>query len=131
MVCVYTGLDRNGLTPYELAKLNNHSQISDRLLELQFELTDEISYFLCNKRPDHKTAQHFYVPDLTDTLVPCQEENTRNAMLKIQELPDHLFEELSKDIYDEMDRRQIETIWKCTVAQSLANEPIPFLAIKS
>ena len=30
-----------------------------------------------------------------------------------------------------MDCRQIETIWKCTVAQSLANEPIQFLAIKS
>ena len=98
MVCVYTGLDRNGLTPYELSKLNNHTQISDRLLELQFELTDEISYFLFNKQPDHKKAQHFYVPDLADTLMPCQEKNTRNAMLKIKELPDHLFEELSKDI---------------------------------
>ncbi len=27
----------------------------------------------------------------------------------ICQLPDHLFEELSKDIYDELDRRQIET----------------------
>lgn len=25
------------------------------------------------------------------------------------QLPDHLFEELAKDIYDEMDRRQIES----------------------
>ncbi len=41
--------------------------------------------------------------------MPCQEESTKNAMIKIQELPDHLFEELSKDIYDELDRRQIET----------------------
>ncbi len=70
LLCLYgaevTGLDRNGLTPYELAKLNSSTQIADRLLELQFELTDEISYYLCNKRPDHKSGQHFYVPDLTD-----------------------------------------------------------------
>ena len=28
--------------------------------------------------------------------------------LKLDEMPDHLFEELAKDIFDEMDRRQIE-----------------------
>ncbi len=31
------------------------------------------------------------------------------AKHKLEELPDHLFDELIKDIYDEMDRRQIET----------------------
>lgn len=90
LLCLYgaevTGLDRNGLTPFELAKLHNMTQIADRLIELQFELTDEISYFLCNKRPDHKSGQNFYIPDLTDSLVPCQEESTKNAMLKIQEV---------------------------------------------
>lgn len=55
----------------------------------------------------------------------------QNINFKLQELPDHLFEELAKDIYDELDRRQIETIWKCTVPQALVNEPIPFLVIKS
>ena len=70
LLCLYggdvTGLDKNGQTPYELAKSNNFIAIADRLLELQFELTDDLSYFLCNKRPDHKNGQHFLIPDLSD-----------------------------------------------------------------
>jgi G protein-coupled receptor kinase interacting protein 2 len=67
LLCLYgadvTALDRNGQTAYELAKANNNNLAADRLLELQFELTDELSYFLCNKRPVHKSGQHFYIPD--------------------------------------------------------------------
>lgn len=107
----------------------NCLQMADRLLELQFELTDEISFFLCNKRPDHKSS-HFLIPDLIENILN-QEEMSRSTKENIKDLPDHLFEELTKDIYDELDRRQIELIWKCTVAPNLANEPIPFLVIKS
>ena len=42
-----------------------------------------------------------------------------------------MFEELCKDLYDELDRRQVESIWKSTVGVQLINEPIPFLIIKS
>jgi G protein-coupled receptor kinase interacting protein 2 len=58
--------DRNGTSAFELAKLNGHNHIAERLLELQFELTDELSYFLCNKRPDHKNSKHFLIPDLSE-----------------------------------------------------------------
>ena len=58
-----TSLDRNGINPYELAKINNTTAIADRLLEIQFEFTDKISNFLFNKRPDHKSDQHFIVPN--------------------------------------------------------------------
>ncbi|CAF0953229.1 unnamed protein product [Brachionus calyciflorus] len=127
ILCLYgadlTGLDRNGQTPLDLARQLNNQQISDRLIELQFELTDDISYFLNNKRADHKNGQHFLIPELSD------QKDAKH--LKLNELPDHLFEEISKDIYDEMDRRQLETIWKCTVGHNLINEAIPFLVIKS
>ena len=136
LLCLYgaevTCLDRHSHTPQEIAKSVGAHQIADRLVELQFELTDEIAYFLSNKRPDHKVA-HFLIPDLSSDylLAPHQDETARSTKFKLQELPDHLFEELSKDIYDELDRRQIELIWKCTVGPNLVNEPIPFLVIKS
>jgi G protein-coupled receptor kinase interacting protein 2 len=70
MLCLYgadlTTVDRNGLTPYELAKANNMSHIADRLVELQFELTDEFSYFLCGKRPEHAKGKSFLIPDQSE-----------------------------------------------------------------
>jgi G protein-coupled receptor kinase interacting protein 2 len=67
LLCLYgadlTALDKNGATPYEIAKSYNFSSIAERLLELQFELTDEYSYFLCGKRPDHSKGQHFLIPE--------------------------------------------------------------------
>ncbi len=72
LLCLYGGdvtcLDRAGQTPLDLAKANNLTATADRLLELQFELTDELTYFLCNKRPDHKSGQHFLIPDVNETL---------------------------------------------------------------
>jgi G protein-coupled receptor kinase interactor 2 len=134
LLCLYgadvTCLDRNSEIPHDLAVKANFLQIADRLLELQFELTDEISFFLCNKRPDHKSC-HFLIPDLLMESIPHQEEMSRSTKENLRELPDHLFDELTKDVYDELDRRQIELIWKCTVGPNLVNEPIPFLVIKS
>ncbi|RNA03283.1 ARF GTPase-activating GIT2-like isoform X1, partial [Brachionus plicatilis] len=128
ILCLYgaelTSVDRNGLTALDLARSLNLETIADRLVELQFELTDDISYFLCNKKPDHRSGQHFMIPDLS-----LEPKDARN--LKLDELPDYLFDELSKDIYDELDRRQLETIWKCIVGPNLMNEAIPFLVIKS
>jgi G protein-coupled receptor kinase interacting protein 2 len=67
LLCLYgadvTCLNRSGQTPLDLAEQNNFQSIIDRLYELQFELTDELSYFLCNKRPDHKLKKHFLIPN--------------------------------------------------------------------
>lgn len=70
LLCLYgadvTSLDRNGMSAYDLAKMNGLQHICDRLVELQFELTDELSFFLCNKRPDHKNGKHFLIPDTNE-----------------------------------------------------------------
>lgn len=70
LLCLYgadvTGLDKNGNTPVDLARANNMTGIADRLIELQFELTDELTYFLCNKRPDHKSSEHYMVPCMSE-----------------------------------------------------------------
>ena len=79
-----TCLDKNGHTPYDLAKANNFTTTADRLLELQFELTDELTYFLCNKRPDHKAGQHFLVPDLNEHMP--EGDHTHITNFKLQEV---------------------------------------------
>jgi G protein-coupled receptor kinase interactor 2 len=70
LLCLYgadvTAVDKNGQTPYDLAKQNELHAIADRLLELQFELTDELTYFLCSKRVEHKSGNHFFIPDLNE-----------------------------------------------------------------
>lgn len=70
LLCIYgadlTAVDKHGNTPLDLAKASNLVNIVDRLNELQFELTDDLSYFVCNKRPDHKAGQHFLIPDLSE-----------------------------------------------------------------
>lgn len=70
LLCIYgadlMAVDRNGNTPLDLAKANNLNQIADRLVQLQFELTDELTYFVCSKRPDHKLGQNFFIPDLSE-----------------------------------------------------------------
>lgn len=67
ILCLYgadlTCLDKNGCTPLDLARMNNSTVIAERLLELQFELTDDFSYFLCGKRPEHAKGRHFLIPD--------------------------------------------------------------------
>lgn len=129
----FTSLTGSGQSIHELASKINNQQMCERLYELQYELTDELSYFLCNKRPDHKTGKHFLLPSSpsAENSSASPEELSINTKYKLQQLSDDLFEELCKDIYDEMDRRQIESIWKCTVNANLVNEAIPFLMIKS
>jgi len=78
-----TCLDRSGQTPYDLAKANNLTSTADRLQELQFELTDDITYFLCNKRPDHKSGQHFLIPDIKEQFLGDHQNLTH---FKLQEV---------------------------------------------
>jgi G protein-coupled receptor kinase interacting protein 2 len=70
LLCIYGAdintLDREGRTPLDLAKFTNSSSIADRLYEIQYDVTDEFIYFLCNKRPEHKHGQRFFIPDLSD-----------------------------------------------------------------
>jgi G protein-coupled receptor kinase interactor 2 len=48
--------DGNGNTAIDLAKQNNFTQISERLSEASYEVTDRIIYFLCGRKPDHSVS---------------------------------------------------------------------------
>ncbi len=44
-------------------RTNGYSELADRLIELQYELTDRLICFVGGKRPDHKTDQHILLPE--------------------------------------------------------------------
>ena len=37
-------------------------------MESQYELTDRISFYLCERRPDHAAGQHFLIPEMADSI---------------------------------------------------------------
>ncbi|KAI2664880.1 ARF GTPase-activating protein GIT2 [Labeo rohita] len=114
LLCVYGAdpgaPDSTGKTPIHYARQAGHQDLADRLVEIQYELTDRLAFYLCGRKPDHKNGQHFIIPQMADS--------------------DHLFEELAMDVYDEVDRRETDAVWLATQNHStLVTETtvVPFL----
>ncbi|KAM7017733.1 ARF GTPase-activating protein GIT2a isoform 2-T2 [Tautogolabrus adspersus] len=122
--------DTNGKTPIDYAREAGHHELADRLVEVQYELTDRLAFYLCGRRPDHKNNQHFIVPQMADSL--DLSELAKAAKKKLQALSNHLFEELAMDVYDEVDRRETDAVWLATQNHStLVTETtvVPFLPV--
>ncbi|XP_066509634.1 ARF GTPase-activating protein GIT2-like [Hoplias malabaricus] len=123
--------DANGNTPIQYARQAGHMELADRLVEIQYELTDRLAFYLCGRRPDHKNGQHFIIPQLVDSGQELTEV-AKAAKRKLQSLSNHLFEELAMDVYDEVDRRETDAVWLTTQSHStLMNEAVlvPFLPV--
>uniref|UniRef100_A0A7N8XUI6 G protein-coupled receptor kinase interacting ArfGAP 2a n=1 Tax=Mastacembelus armatus TaxID=205130 RepID=A0A7N8XUI6_9TELE len=111
--------DSNGKTPIDYAREAGHHDLADRLVEIQYELTDRLAFYLCGRKPDHKNGQHFIVPQMYHFLI-------------VMQLSNHLFEELAMDVYDEVDRRETDAVWLTTQNHStLVTETtvVPFLPV--
>ncbi|XP_058493092.1 ARF GTPase-activating protein GIT2a isoform X12 [Solea solea] len=122
--------DSSGKTPIDLARDANHHDLAERLVEIQYELTDRLAFYLCGRKPDHKNGQHFIVPQMADSLDIS--ELAKAARKKLQSLSNHLFEELAMDVYDEVDRRETDAVWLATQNHStLVTETtvVPFLPV--
>ncbi|XP_032899646.1 ARF GTPase-activating protein GIT2 isoform X4 [Amblyraja radiata] len=122
--------DANGKTPSDNARQAGHHELADRLVEIQYELTDRLAFFLCGRKPDHKNGQHFIIPQMAESL--DLSELAKAAKKKLQSLSNHLFEELAMDVYDEVDRRETDAVWLTTQNHStLVTETtvIPFLPV--
>ncbi|XP_008416918.1 ARF GTPase-activating protein GIT2a isoform X4 [Poecilia reticulata] len=126
-------LDSNGKTPIDHAREVGHYDLADRLVEIQYELTDRLAFYLCGRKPDHKNGEHFIVPQMADRNVsPDLTELAKAAKRKLQSLSNHLFEELAMDVYDEVDRRETDAVWLATQNHStLVSETtlVPFLPV--
>ncbi|XP_038550594.1 ARF GTPase-activating protein GIT2-like isoform X2 [Micropterus salmoides] len=124
--------DSNGKTPIDYAREAGHHDLADRLVEIQYELTDRLAFYLCGRKPDHKNGQHFIVPQMADRNILDLSELAKAAKKKLQSLSNHLFEELAMDVYDEVDRRETDAVWLATQNHStLVTETtvVPFLPV--
>uniref|UniRef100_A0A8D0B3G9 G protein-coupled receptor kinase interacting ArfGAP 2a n=1 Tax=Sander lucioperca TaxID=283035 RepID=A0A8D0B3G9_SANLU len=109
--------DSNGKTPIDHAREAGHHDLADRLVEIQYELTDRLAFYLCGRKPGISL-------DLS--------ELAKAAKKKLQSLSNHLFEELAMDVYDEVDRRETDAVWLTTQNHStLVTETtvVPFLPV--
>ncbi|XP_068994779.1 ARF GTPase-activating protein GIT2a isoform X1 [Embiotoca jacksoni] len=131
--------DSNGKTPIDYAREAGHHDLADRLVEIQYELTDRLAFYLCGRKADHRNGQHFIVPQLADSSLDLS-ELAKAAKKKLQsfvfqifmQLSNHLFEELAMDVYDEVDRRETDAVWLATQNHStLVTETtvVPFLPV--
>ncbi|XP_037795548.1 ARF GTPase-activating protein GIT2-like, partial [Penaeus monodon] len=123
-------LDGQGNTPAHYASEANHLDLADHLVESQYELTDRLAFYLCGRKPDHPLGQHWIIPEMADSL--DMSDLAKEARVKLQHLPNHLFEELACDVYDEVDRRETDSIWLSLQNQSaLVSDrcTVPFLPV--
>ncbi|XP_030623070.1 ARF GTPase-activating protein GIT2b isoform X3 [Chanos chanos] len=123
--------DSSGKTPIDYAKQAGHQELADRLVEIQYELTDRLAFYLCGRRPDHKNGQHFIIPQIADSSQDLS-ELAKAAKKKLQSLSNRQFEELAMDVYDEVDRRETDAVWLATQNHStLVTETtvVPFLPV--
>uniref|UniRef100_A0A3B4FPS6 ARF GTPase-activating protein GIT2-like n=1 Tax=Pundamilia nyererei TaxID=303518 RepID=A0A3B4FPS6_9CICH len=105
-------LDSSGKTPIDYARQAGHQELAERLVEIQYELTDRLTFYLCGRRPDHRNGQHFIIPQMADS--------------------NHQFEELAMDVYDEVDRRETDAVWLATQNHSTLvtdTTVVPFLPV--
>ncbi|KPP65319.1 ARF GTPase-activating protein GIT2-like [Scleropages formosus] len=120
--------DSNGKTPIDYARQAGHHDLADRLVEIQYELTDRLAFYLCGRKPDHKNGQHFIIPQMAERV----DRRISSSPCAIFQLSNHLFEELAMDVYDEVDRRETDAVWLATQNHStLVTETtvVPFLPV--
>uniref|UniRef100_A0A672P954 ARF GTPase-activating protein GIT2-like n=1 Tax=Sinocyclocheilus grahami TaxID=75366 RepID=A0A672P954_SINGR len=123
--------DSSGNTPIDFARQAGHQELADRLVEIQYELTDRLAFYLCGRKPDHKNGQHFIIPQIADSSLDLS-ELAKAAKKKLQSLSNHQFEELAMDVYDEVDRRETDAVWLATQNHSTLvtdTTVVPFLPV--
>lgn len=120
-------IDKSGRTAYQYAHQAGHTILAHRIHGAQYELSDRLSFFLCQKKPDHVSGQHFIVPDVEVDRSPDRVVAKR----KMQMLNNAVFEELAMDVYDEVDRRETDIVWATMEASLSAKNAavIPFLPV--
>ncbi|XP_074474459.1 ARF GTPase-activating protein GIT2b isoform X7 [Sebastes fasciatus] len=124
-------LDSSGKTPIDYARQAGHQELAERLVEIQYELTDRLAFYLCGRRPDHRNGQHFIIPQMADSSLDLS-EFAKAAKKKLQSLSNHQFEELAMDVYDEVDRRETDAVWLATQNHSTLvtdTTVVPFLPV--
>jgi len=123
--------DRLGRTASDYATASGNAPLATRIAVARYELSDRLSSFLLQRRPDHAAGEHFLVPEVrsgpgeTAAAAECR----RVAKRKLQGLSNGVFEELAVDVYDEVDRRETDEVWARLEPSSKAAVLVPFLPV--
>ncbi|VVC45781.1 Hypothetical protein CINCED_3A007521 [Cinara cedri] len=117
--------DSQGNTPAICAKLSGHKDINERLNDCMYEVLDVLSMYVFGRKPNHKNEEHMINLDPNDENV--KDNDQPEAVKKMQQLPNYLFEDLILDVFDEIDRRATEKIWQNKNSQS--HMSVPFLPV--
>ncbi|XP_057320992.1 ARF GTPase-activating protein GIT1 [Microplitis mediator] len=120
-------VDSNGHTPAEIARITGHLDLAERLIECMYQVTDRLTYFICSRKPDHRTTEHLIIPEWSETLE--RNELTNEARNRLKMLPNNLLEELTMDVYDEVDRREVEAVWLSSTTLPERSTAVPFLPV--
>lgn len=118
--------DSQGRTPAYYARCAGHMDLAERIIECLYEVTDRLSFYVYSRKPDHRSGQHLILPEKSNSIDIA--EIPPEAKLKLQQLPNQLFEELVADVYDEVDRRETEAACLCGPVV-LDNASVPFLPV--
>uniref|UniRef100_A0A674C785 G protein-coupled receptor kinase interacting ArfGAP 2a n=1 Tax=Salmo trutta TaxID=8032 RepID=A0A674C785_SALTR len=122
--------DSNAKTPINYARQAGYHDLADRLVEIQYELTDRLAFYLCGRKPSNRCIPPPPPPPMYSSL--DLSELAKAAKKKLQSLSNHLFEELAMDVFDEVDRRETDAVWLATQNHStLVTETtvVPFLPV--
>uniref|UniRef100_A0A8C8GKS1 Arf-GAP domain-containing protein n=1 Tax=Oncorhynchus tshawytscha TaxID=74940 RepID=A0A8C8GKS1_ONCTS len=128
--------DTSAKTPIDYARQAGYHDLADRLVEIQYELTDRLAFYLCGRKFDHfpshskSEAKQMYFFSIYSSL--DLSELAKAAKKKLQSLSNHLFEELAMDVYDEVDRRETDAVWLATQNHSTLvtdTTVVPFLPV--
>ena len=115
--------DLEGKTAGDHAKQAGCPSLAARIQTAQYELSDRLSFFLCGKRPDH-VSKHYLIPEQSGH----QADSAKLARRKMTGLSNKVFEELAVDVYDEVDRRETDSLWSKTES-SQSGVLVPFLPV--
>uniref|UniRef100_A0A4W5KM16 G protein-coupled receptor kinase interacting ArfGAP 2a n=1 Tax=Hucho hucho TaxID=62062 RepID=A0A4W5KM16_9TELE len=119
--------DTSAKTPIDYARQAGYHDLADRLVEIQYELTDRLAFYLCGRKPGKLSRFTFSIYSSLDL-----SELAKAAKKKLQSLSNHLFEELAMDVYDEVDRRETDAVWLATQNHSTLvtdTTVVPFLPV--
>lgn len=73
-------------------------ELSERIVECMYEVTDRLTYYVCSRKPDHRLDEHIIVPECTllrDQSNLCIEGRNRLQLVSI----DYIFQKCKSIIF--------------------------------